>query len=161
MKQDMEICLWHKPWGDGVVQSLNHVWLLWPHRLSRMRLPCLSLSPKTFSDSIPLTQWCCLTISFSVTPSPLLSIFPASGSFPVSQLFASRDRSIGVSASTSGLPVNMQGLFPLGLTSLISLPSKGLSRLTSSTTIWKHQFFNAQLSLWSNSHIRTWLLGKL
>ena len=79
--------------------------------------------------------------------------FPASGSFQMTQLFASGGQSIGVSASTSVLPKNIQEWFPLGLTGWISLQSKGLSRVFSSTTVWKHQFFGAQSSLWSNSHI--------
>ena len=94
---------------------------------------------------------------------PLLvlpSTFPASGSFPVSRLFASGGQSIGVSASASVLPMNIQGWYPLGLTGLISLLSKGLSKVFSSTTVWKRQFFRAQAFLWSNSHIHTWLLEK-
>ena len=90
----------------------------------------------------------------------LLSIFPALGSFPVSWLFASGGQSTGASVSALVLPVNIQGWFPLGLTSLISLLTKGLSRGFSSTTVLKNQFFHAQPSLWSNSHICTWLLRK-
>ena len=86
--------------------------------------------------------------------------FPASGSFPVSQLFTSGSQSTGASASASVLAVNSQGWFPLGLTCLIHLQSKGLSRVFSSPTAWKHQFFSAQPSLWSNSHIHIWLLEK-
>ena len=92
---------------------------------------------------------------------PLLLLpqsFPASGSFPMSQLFALGSQSIGGSASV--LPMHIQDWFPLGLTGLISLQSKGLSRVFSSNTVWKHQFFSVQLSLWSNSHIHTWLLEK-
>ena len=85
--------------------------------------------------------------------------FPT-GSFPMSWLFKSSDLSIGTSASVSVLSMNFQGWFPLGLTSLISLLSKRLSRVFSSTTVWQHLFFGAQPSLWSNSHIHTWLLGK-
>ena len=96
---------------------------------------------------------------------PLLllpSIFPASGSFPMSQLFTSGGQRIGVSALASVLPMNIQGWFPLGLTSVISLLSNGLSRVFSSTTIWKHQFFSAQSSLWSNSHMTIWtFVGKV
>ena len=84
--------------------------------------------------------------------------FPESGSFPVSQLFTSGGQSIGASASV--LPMNIQDWFPLGLTGLISLQSKELSRVFSSTTIWNHQFFGTQPSLWSNSHIHTWLVEK-
>ena len=83
--------------------------------------------------------------------------FPASGSFPVSWLFALDGQSIGASSLASVLPMNIEGRFPLGLTGLILL-SKGLSRVSSSTTVRKHQFFSAQPSLWSDSHIRTWLL---
>ena len=86
--------------------------------------------------------------------------FPASGSFPMSWLFASDDQSIRVSASASVFSMNIQDWFPLGLTGLISLQSKGLSRIFSNTTVQNHQFFGAQLSLWSNSHIHTWLLEK-
>ena len=94
-----------------------------------------------------------ITISSSATPFFCLQSFPASGSFPVSWLFASGGQSIGVSALASVLPVNIQGWFPLGLTGLISLQSKGLSRVFSNTTIQRHQFFSAQPSLWSSSHI--------
>ena len=86
--------------------------------------------------------------------------FPASESFPVSQLFTSSDQSIGASVSASVLPMNIQGWFPLGLTGLISLLSKGCSRVFSNTTVWKCKFFGTQPSLWFNSHIYTWLLEK-
>ena len=91
---------------------------------------------------------------------PCPQSFPASGSFPMSQFFASGGQTIGASASASVLPMNIQDWFPLGLAGLISLQSKGLSRVFSNTIVWKHQFFGAQLSLWSNSHIHTWLLKK-
>ena len=90
----------------------------------------------------------------------LPSIFPASGSFPMSQFFTSGGQSIGVSASTSVLSMDIQDWFPFGLTGWISLQSKGLSRVFSNTTVQKHQFFGAQLSLWSNSHVHTYLLQK-
>ena len=93
--------------------------------------------------------------------SSCLQSFPESGSFPMSQFFASGDQSIGASASASVLPMNIQDWFPLGLTSWISLQSKGPSRVFSNTTVQKHQFFGTPTSLWSNSHIRTWLLEKL
>ena len=94
-----------------------------------------------------------------LSPSPpSTQSFPASGSFPMSQFFASGGQSVGVSASASFLPGNIQDWFPLGLTGWISLQSKGLSRVFSNTTVQKHQFFSAQLSLWSNSHIHTWPL---
>ena len=135
---------------------------LWPHGLQKARLPCLSLSPGVSSNSCSLNQWCYPTISSSVIPfSSCLKSFPASGSFPVSQLFASDGESIGASASV--LPVNIQGWFPLGLTGLIyllDLDSMGISRAFSSTIVQKHQFFSSQSSLWSNSHIHIWLLGK-
>ena len=113
------------------------------------------------SDSCPLSQWCHPTISSSVGPfSCCLQSFPASGSFPMSQLFPSGGQSIGASASALVLPMNIQGWFLLGLTGLICLLSKGLSRVLSSSTVQKHQFFSAQPYLWSNSHIHTWLLEK-
>ena len=121
----------------------------------------LSLSPGVCSNSCPLCLWCYPTISSSVTPFPsCLQSFPASGSFPMSRFFTSGGQSIGVSASASVLSMNIRDWFPLGLTGLISLLSKRLSRIFSNTTIQKHQFFSSQPSLWSNSHIRTWLLEK-
>ena len=100
------------------------------------------------SNSSPLSQWCHLTISFSVVPfSSCLQSFPISGSFQMSQLFVSGGQNIGVSASTSVLPMNTQNWFPLGWTGWISLQSKGLSRVFSNTTVQKHQIFSAQLSL--------------
>ena len=108
-----------------------------------------------------LSWWCHPTISSSVVPfSFCLQSFPASGSFPMSRLFASRGQSIWASASASTLSMSTQDWFPLGLASLISLQSKGLSRVFSNTIVQKHQFFGAQLSLWSNSYIHTWLLEK-
>ena len=92
--------------------------------------------------------------------SSCLQSFPESGSFPMSQFFASGDQSIGASASASVLPMNIQDWFPLGLTSWISLQSKGPSRVFSNTTVQKHQFFGTPTSLWSNSNIHTWLLEK-
>ena len=144
-----------------VFQSLSHVWLLWPHRLQHTRLRCPSLSPRVCTNSCPLSRWCHPTISSSAAPFSFnLQSFPASGSFPMNQLFTSGGQSIGASASALFLPRNIQGWFPLGLTSLISLLPKGLSRVFSSTKIEKHQFLGAQPPLWSNSHIRTWLLEK-
>ena len=134
---------------------------LWPHGLQHARLPCPSPTPRAYSNSCPLSQWCHPTISSSVTLFfSCLQFFPASESFPKSQLFASSGQSIGVSASTSVLPMNIQGWFPLGCTGWISLQSKGLSRVFSNTTVQKHQFFGAQLSLWSSSHIHMWLMEK-
>ena len=132
------------------------------HELQHSRLLCPPLSPRVCSNSYPLSWWCYVTISSSVIPfSFCLQSFPASGSFPVSQLLAQSGQSTEASASASVLPMNIQGWFPLGLTGLISLLSKGLSRVFSSTTIQNYQFFGAQPSLWSNSHIRTWLLRVL
>ena len=131
-----------------------------PHGLQHARLPCPTLSPGVCSNSGPLSRWCYLTISSSATPSSFcLQSFPASGSFPTRWLFSSGGQSVGALASASVLPMNIQGLFPLGLTGLIFLLSNGLSRVFSST-IRKHQFFSTQPSLWSNSYIRTWLLEK-
>ena len=116
------------------------------HRLHHARLPCPSLTPRACSNSCPLSQRCHPTISSSViTFSSCLQSFPASGSFLMSQVIASGGQSIGVSASASVLPMNIQDWFPLGLTDLISLQSKGLSRVFSNTTVQKHQFFSAQL----------------
>ena len=110
------------------------------------RLPCSSLSPRVCSNSCPLSQWCHPTISSSAAPfSSFHQSFPASGSFPVSWFFTSGGQSIGASASTSALPMNIQGWFPLGLTGLISLLSKRLSRVFSSTTVQKLQFLGIQL----------------
>ena len=134
---------------------------LWPHGLQRTRFPCPSLPPGVCSNSCPLSPWCYPTISTSVTPSSCCpQSFPASKSFPTSWLFASGGQSTGASVSASVLPMNILGWYPLGLTGLISLLSKGLSRVFSSTTIWKHQFSGTQPSLWSGSHIHTWLLEK-
>ena len=131
------------------------------HGLQHNRLPCPSPSPGACSNSSPLSWWCHATISSSVVPySSCPQSFPASGSFPMSRLFASGGQSIGASASV--LPMNIQSWFPLGLTSLISLLSKGLSRVFSSTTFQKRQFFSTQSSLWSTHgpDIHIWLLGK-
>ena len=114
---------------------------LWPHGLQPTRLPCPSLSPGVCSDSCPLSRWCHPTVSSSVTPySSCPQSFSVSGSFQMSQLFTSGGQSIRVSASASVLPMNIQDLLPLGLTGLISLLSKGLSRVFSSTTIQKHTY---------------------
>ena len=129
------------------------------HELQHTKVPCPSLSPGVFSNSCPFSQWCHPTISSSAAPFfSCPQSFTASGSFPVSRFFASDGQSIGASASV--LPMNIQGWFPLVLTSLISLMSKGLSRVFSSTTIQKSQFFSAQHFSWSNFHIHTWLLEK-
>ena len=132
-----------------------------PHGLQHTRPPCPSPTPGIYSNSCPLSWWWDPTISSSVISfSSCVQSFPASGSFPMSQFFTSCGQTIGASALASVLPMNIQGWFPLGLTGLIPLQSKGLSRVFSNTTVQKHQFFNAQLSLWSNCHIHTWLLEK-
>ena len=132
-----------------------------PHGLQQARVPSPSLSPGVCSSSGPLNRWCHPTILSSVVPfSSCLQSFPASGSFLMSQLFASGGQSIGVSASSSVLPMNIQDWFTLVLTGLISLLSKGLSRVFSNTTVQKHQLFSALPYSWSNSHIHTWLLEK-
>ena len=118
-----------------------------PHGLQHARLPCPSLTPGACSNSCPLIWWCHPTSLFSVVPFFCLQYFPTSESFPVSQFIASGDQSIGVSASTSVLSMSSQDWFPLELTDWISLQSKGLSRVFSNTTVQKHQFFSAQLSL--------------
>ena len=117
-----------------------------PHGLQHTRLPCPSPTPRACSNSCPSSWWCHPTISSSVIPfSSRLQSFPASGSFPVSQFFASGGQNTGVSASV--LPMNIEDWFPLGWTGWVSLQSKGLSRVFSNTTVQKHQLFGAQLSL--------------
>ena len=143
-----------------MVQFSHSFVSLRPHGWQHARLPCPLPTPRAFSDSCPLSQWCHPTISSSVVPFSCLQSFPASGSFPMSQFLPSGGQSIRVSVSASVLPMNIQDWFPLGWTGWISLLSKRLSRVFSNTTVQKHQLFHAQLSLWSNSHIHTWLLEK-
>ena len=144
---------------------------LQPYGLQHARLPYPSPSPGACSNSCPLSWWChstcsnsyalswwCRTTISSSIPSP--PAFNLSQSSPVNQLFTSDGQSIGASASRSVLLINIQGWFPSGLTGLISLQSKGLLRVFSNTTVQKHQFFDAQLSLCSNCHICTWQLEK-
>ena len=127
------------------VQSLSRVR---PHALQHARPRCPSPTPGVYSNSCPLSRWCHPTISTSVVPfSSCLQSFPASGSFQMSQFFASGGQSIGISAWASVLPMNIQDWFSLGLTSWISFLSKGLSGILSNSTVQKHQFFSAQLSL--------------
>ena len=133
---------------------------LWPHGLQHARPPCPSPTPGASSDSCLLSRWCHPTISSSVVPLSCPQSFPASGYFLMSQFFTSSGQSIGASASASVLPKNIQDWFSLGWTGLISLLFKGHSRVFSNTTVQKHQFFSAQLSLWSDSQIHTWLLEK-
>ena len=116
------------------------------HGLQHVRSLCPSLTPRVYSNSCPWSQWCHPTISSSVIPFSHLQSFPASRSFQMSLFFASGGQTIGVSASASVLPVNIQDWSPLGWTGWISLQSKGLSRVFSNTTVQKRQFFCAQLS---------------
>ena len=143
------------------VQSLSCVWLFVTPWMQHARPPCPSPTPEIYSNSCPSSQWChpaisSSVISFSSCPQSL----PASESFLMSQLFPWGGQSIGVSALASVLPMNTQGSSPLGWTGWISLQSKGLSRVFSNTTVQKHQFFGAQPSSESNSHIHTWPLEK-
>ena len=134
---------------------------LLPHELQHTRPPCPSPTPGVHPNPCPLSKWCHPIISSSAVPFSFCpQSFPASGSFQMSQLFPSGGQSTGVSASTSVLPMNTQDWSPLGWTGWISLQSKGLSRVFSNTTVQKHQFFVAQLSSQSNSHIHTWPLEK-
>ena len=131
------------------------------HESHHARPPCPSPTARVHSDSRPLSRWCHPAISSSVVPfSSCPQSLPASESFPMSQLFTWDSQSTGVSALASFLPKKSQGWSPLEWTGWISLQSKGLSRVISNTTVQKHQFFGAQLSLQSNSHIHTWLLEK-
>ena len=135
-----------------VVQLLSHVQLFESPWTAASQPSLYSPIPRACSNSCPLNWWCHPTISSSVIPfSTCLQPFPASGSVPMSQFFTSGGQSIGVSASV--LPMNIQDWFPLGLTGLIYLQFKGVSRVFSNTTFWKHQLFDSQPSLWSNSHL--------
>ena len=135
-----------------VSDSLPH------HGLQHTRSPCPLPTPGVYSNSCPLSQWCHPTISSSAVPfSSCLQFFPASRSFQMSHFFTSGDQSIGVSATASILPMNIQNWFPLGW---IGWESRGHSRVFSNTTVEKHQFFRAQLFSQSNSHIHTWPLEK-
>ena len=143
-----------------VVQLLSCVNSLRPHGLQNARLLSFTISQsllKLMSNELVMLS------NYLILCCPLLllaSIFHTSGSFPMTSLFASGGQSIGVLTLASVLPMNIQSLFPLGQTGLISVQSKGLSRVFSSTIMQKHQFFSAQPSLWFNFHIRTWLLEK-
>ena len=134
-------------WVDDSVQFSHSVVSnsLWPHWLQHARLPCLSPAPRAYSNSCPLSRWYHPIISPSLVPfSSCFQSFPASGSFPMSQFFPSGGQSIGTSASASVLPKNIQDWFPLGLTGLISLLSKRLSRVFANTIVQNHQFFSTQ-----------------
>ena len=142
--------------GQGSPEKQNICASMWfltlcnPVDCNTPRPPCPSATPGVYSDSCPSSQWCHPAVSSSVLPcSSHLQSFPASGSFPVSQFFASGGQSIGASAAAPVLPVNTQGSFPSGWTGGISVQSKGLSRVFSNTTVQKHPFFGAQSSLWS------------
>ena len=148
---------WNLPWSSKWLKWLVNKFplqfsrsvvsdSLWPHGLQHARPPCPSPTPGVHSNPCPLSRWCHPAISSSVVPfSSCPQSLPAAGSFPMSQLFTSGGQSIGVSASTSVLPMNNQDWSPLGCTGWISLQSKGLSRVFSNTTVQKHQFFSAQL----------------
>ena len=134
---------------------------LWPQKLQHARPPCASPTPSIHPNPCSLSQWCYPTISSSVVPFSFFpQSFPATGSSQISQLFESGDQSIGVSVSASVLLMNTQDWSPVGWTGWISLQSKGLSKVFSNTTVPKHQFFSAQFSLYSNSHIHIWPLEK-
>ena len=157
-EREWRYILWHP---IVAVKSLSHIQLFMTPWTATCQVLCPSQSPWVSSNWCPLSQWCHPTISSSVTPfSSCPQCFPASRSFPMSQLIPSGGQSTGASASASVCPVNIQGWFPLRLTGLISLLSKGLSRVFSSTTIWKHHFFGPQSSLRFSSHIHTWLMEK-
>ena len=163
-----EDLVWSLGWDDPLEKKgkakFSHSVMpdsLWPHGLQHTKLFCPSTTPRACSNSCLFSSWCHPTTSFSVIPfSSCFQSFPASRSFPVSQFFASGGQSSGTLASLSVLPMNTQDWFPSGLTGLISLQSKGLSRDFSNTTVQKHRFFGAQFSLWSNTHIHTWPLEK-
>ena len=143
LKDTFILCVFSVPFSRSVVSNS-----LRPHESQHARPPCPSSTPGVYPNSCPSSWWCHPTISSSVVPfSSHLQSFPASGSFPVNQLFASGGQSIGVLASASVLPMNIQDWCPLGWTGWISLQSKGHSRVFSNTTVQKHQFFSAQLSL--------------
>ena len=151
-----------KMWGRENILLFSRSLLsnsLQPYGLKHMRLPCPLLSPRVCLNSYPLSRWYHPTISFSVILfSSCLQSFPASGSFPMNQFFSSGGQNFGASASASVLPMNTQDWFPLGLTGLISLQSKELSRVFSSTIVQKHQLFSTQSSLMvqlSHSYVTT------
>ena len=150
-------------WGRLSVQFSHSVVSdsLWPHELQHTSPSYPSPTPRVYSNSCPSSWWCHPAISSSVIPFSFCpQSLPASGSFPMSQLFAWDGQSVGVSALASVLPMNTQGWSLLEWTGWISLQSKGLARVFSNTTVQKHQFFGGQLSSQSNSHIHTWPLEK-
>ena len=154
-RKTVTVCGWHGTLHRKILRCFKKYFVivfkysvmpdfLWPSGLQNARLPCPTVSPGVCSNSCPLSQSCHPAISFYVAPFSCSQSFPTLESFPMSQLSASGGQIIGASASV--LPINIQGWFPLGLTGLISLLSKGLSRVFSSTTVWKHQFFSAHPS---------------
>ena len=151
-----------KVWMRSLRESISSVQYsvvsdsLRPHESQHARPPCPSVTPGVHSDSRPSSQWCHPAISPSVIPFSCPQFLPASESFPMSQLFAWGGQSTGVSALASFLPEKSQGWSPSEWTGWISLQSKGLSGVFSDITVQKHQFFGAQLSSRSNSHIHTW-----
>ena len=150
-----------KTYQFSSLQLLSCVWLFVTPWISACQASCPSPTPGVYPNSCPSSRWCYPAISSSVVPfSSCPQSLPASGSFLMSQLFTWGGQIIGVSASASVLPMNTQDWSPLGWTVWISLQSNGLSRVFSNTTVQKHQFFNAQLSSQSNSHIHTWPLEK-
>ena len=147
---DLKWELWvgvHASYDLSSVQPLICVWLFVTPWLQHTRLPCPSSTRRASSNSCPSSRWCHPTISSPVVSFSCLQSVPASGSFPMSQFFTSGGQSIGVSASTSVLPMNIQDWFPLRLTGWISLQSKGLSRVFSNTTVQKHQFFSITIQM--------------
>ena len=151
--------------GDYDTDSVSSVTqscpTLWPHVSQHTRPPCPSPTPGAYTNPCPLSRWCHPAISSSVVPfSSCPQSLPASGSFPMSQLFTWGGQSIGVPASASVLPMNTQERSHLGWTGWTSLQSKRLSTVFSNTTVQKHQFFGTQLSSQYNSHIHTWPLEK-
>ena len=152
---DCSMCLLSVQFSHSVVSNS-----LRPHELQHPRPPYPSPTPGVHSNSRPSSWWCHPAISSSVIHFSSPQSLPASGSFPMSHLFTWGDQNTGVSALASFLPKNTQDWSPLGWTSWTCLQSKGLSRVFSNTTVQKHQFFGAQLSSQSNSHIHTWTLEK-
>ena len=145
----------------SLVQSLSCVWLFVTSWTAARQASLSITNSRSLPKLISTSRWCHPTILSSVIPFSFhLQSFPASGSFPMNQLFDSGGQSIGASASASVLPMNTQNWSHLGWTGWIPLQSKGLSWVFSNTTVQKHQFFSAQLSLLSNSHIHTWPLEK-
>ena len=143
------------------VQSLSRVWLFATPWTAARQASLSITNSRVHQNPCPLSRWFHPIISSSVVPfSSRLQSFLTSGPFQMSQFFALGGQSIGVSASASVLPMNIQDWFPLGWTGWLSLQSKGLSRVFPNTIVQKHQFFSAQFSLWPNSHIHTWLLEK-